>query len=143
MKLADLTPRVRRERIMLAVEGILGQIAEPISTAELVKRVAAFLKTEEPGAYVAKELQKATPTGHPARKPTGETFVKYGKTMNRYEWFPSKAAPKPRKEHPATAARRKQIEELKRSTAVNEAETPAVDEWEWTPPVDGDGYLED
>lgn len=138
-KLSDLTPKVRRERIMGAVDGILRQIDEPISTADLVRRVTEFLSASEGSSYVAKELQKATPAGHPQRQPTGETFVKYGKPMKRYVWLPSRAA-KPRKEHPATAERRRQIEALKRSSAVKEE--PA-DDWTWTPPTDADGFLED
>lgn len=136
MNLADLTPRARRERIMLVVDGILREIDKPISTAELVKRVTSFLKAAEGAGYVAKELQKATPTGHPNRVETGETFKKYGKTMKRYEWAPAAGQSKARADK-AIAERRARIAALE---AGNTSETEPVDEWTWTP---GDGDPED
>lgn len=138
-RLADIAAKARRERLLMAVEGILRQTDVPLSTAEVVKRVREFLNIEEELAYVAKELQKATAHGHPLRRPTGETFVKYGKTMPRYEWLPSHRKQSGGRDK-ALDQRRREIEALKRSPPVKEE---AADDWTWTPPTDEDGFLED
>lgn len=89
MKLSDLKSGPRHALLAQTTEGVLREIDAPISTSELVKRIARFLGCEEPTTYVAKELQRVYEGGHPLRRSTGETFRKYGRSMPRYEWLPS------------------------------------------------------
>lgn len=143
MRLSDLKASTRREKILEAVDAALKQADVPITTAELCKRIKVVLRAKEDSGYIAKELQKAAASGHPLRRATGETFVKYGREMPRYEWLPSHkaSAPDPTPD-PALAERRARIAALE--AEANTSETSEVNEWEWTPPVEDDGeFLED
>lgn len=91
--LRDLNPRLRREKVLDALNGVLRQLEEPEGTGAVVARVAAFMGLD--GAdqkLAARYIGEAGPT-HPLARATGEVFVKYGRTMKRREWLPSHAQP--------------------------------------------------
>jgi hypothetical protein len=119
MKLSDLTGRVRREKISDALEIILRQLTGTATTAEIVKRIADALgvpKTELP--MIAK-IVVSIGTDHRLCRLTGETFERYGKTMQRREWLPSHR--KPAKNAPV---RLSDGELARRKAAIAEAEDP-------------------
>lgn len=138
MKLADITVNARHEKIMLALNGILRQLDTPVTTGELVRRITEFLGAAEGMNYVAKEMQKAVAKagGHPLRKPTGETFVKYGRTMPRYEWLPDQSKTIPT--GPAEPATVKPMTEREwRVYRVAELEAGRRDPGAWVDPEAG------
>lgn len=90
MILADLHPRLRRHKVTEALEAALRQIEGPTSTSDLVKRISVILGTPKETTAIARLVGQLAPE-HPSAKETGETFVKYGRTMKRREWFPSHA----------------------------------------------------
>lgn len=94
MRLCDLSSKARRTKLQETVNGVLRQIQEPITTADLVKRVQKFLGATDEQSYIAKEVQRFM-REHPLCVPTGETFVKYGREMPRYQWLPNHKAATP------------------------------------------------
>lgn len=132
MILADLHPRLRRHKVSEALEAALRQIEGPTSTSDLVKRISVILGTPKETTGIARlvgELASAHPNAHE----TGETFVKYGRTMKRREWLPShaKRTSKSRVELPP--------EELARRRAVVASHIEAD---EWSVPAEPE-FLED
>lgn len=131
MILADLHPRLRRHKVSEALEAALRQIEGPTSTSDLVKRISVILGTPKETTGIARlvgELAQA----HPNAKETGETFVKYGRTMKRREWLPSHARGKG-----GISA-----EELARRRAVIASHIEA-DEWTVSPEPAEPEFLED
>lgn len=135
MILADLHPRLRRHKVSEALEAALRQIEEPTSTSALVKRVSVILGTPKETAGIARLIGELAPE-HPSAKETGETFVKYGRTMKRREWLPShvKRTNKSRVELDP--------EELERRRAVIASHAEA-DEWTVHPEPAEPEFLED
>ena len=129
--LADLAPTKRRAVLLAELDRALLVIQEPTPTATLVKAIAKSLG-ERDATYVARELAKAMPDGHPARRPTGETFTRYGKTMPRYEWMPKQYRPWQEDPKPATA----------RAAKIAEIEA-AGEDWLDEPTTPTEAYLED
>jgi hypothetical protein len=129
--LAELIPSVRRAKIADALEAALRQIKEATPTSDIVKRVSVILGAEKETGVIARVIGELAPS-HPRAQETGETFVKYGRTMRRREWL----APPKRK--PGSAQISLDDAELRRrreAIAAHEAE----DEWTVQPPA----FLED
>lgn len=121
MILADLHIKVRRHKVGEALEAALRQIEGPTSTSDLVKRISVILGTPKETTGVARIVGELAQT-HANAHLTGETFVKYGRTMKRREWLPSHAK--------RTSKSRVELdpEELARRRAVV-ASHEEVDDW--------------
>lgn len=131
MRLGELAPKVRREQVRLAVDGVLRQADIPVPTGELVKRVTAFLDAKEDQDWIARAIVDLAKE-HECARQTGDTFVKYGKTMRRWEWLPlHKRSTRP------TA------QELERRRAKIAALEGDDDEWTVHPEPATDGFLEE
>lgn len=94
MRFRELAPKVRRERIRVAVDGVLRQADVPVSTGELVKLVTQFLDAKDDQDWIARFIVDLAKEHENARQ-TGDTFVKYGRTMRRWEWLPLHTAHRP------------------------------------------------
>jgi hypothetical protein len=133
--LADLHPRLRRHKVQEALAAALRQIEGPTSTSDLVKRIAVILGTPKETTAIARLVGELAPE-HPSARETGETFVKYGRTMRRREWLPSHAT--------RTKAKTRAVEldpaELARRRAVIASHAEAD---EWTVQPDEPEFLED
>lgn len=92
-RLRELHPRVRRQKVTDALNGVLRQLDGPEKASSVVKRVAEFMGLNEADQNLAARYIGELAPSHPMSRLTGETFVKYGKTMNRREWLPSHAQP--------------------------------------------------
>lgn len=142
MNLRDLHPRLRIAKITETVDGVLRQASEPLTTSALVKAVAEFLDlSKDDQTLAARDVLKLA-TVHDMARQTDETFVKYGKTMRRWEWLPShvhKAPNTPIGTDGAREPRKKRLtpEELER----RRAEIARLED-EWTIPAAAD-FLED
>lgn len=113
--LADLIPGKRRERVRVAADVILRKAAGPLSTTELVPLVADALGEPKAAHTVARVLVDLAPE-HPAASQTGEPFVRFGRTMRRWEW------------RPMTKAKRESVKDIEdRRERQRAAETE--DEW--------------
>jgi hypothetical protein len=119
MRLADYTPRVRRDKVAVALAAALRKIEAPTPTSEIVNEVCATLDTNEVRAVAA--ILDVIKREHPQARQTGETFERYGKKMQRWEWLPSH-----KRTHPRLTA-----EELERRRAKIAADE-ATDEDPWT-----------
>lgn len=132
-KLSDLHPKVRRAKVLEALNGVLRQIDAPTSTGEIVHRVAEFMALDRDDQNLAaRYIVEATRT-HNLAHLTGETFVKYGKVMKRWEWLPSHAKPAAN-----TPIRLSDGERARRRAEI--ARLEADDDW--SIPAPGD-FLED
>jgi hypothetical protein len=119
MKLSDLTGRVRREKISDALEIVLRQIVTTATTSEIVTKVGDALGVPKGELPIIAKIVVQIGTGHRLCRLTGETFERYGKTMQRREWLPSHA--KPRRNAPI---RLSDGEIARRRAAIEEAEDP-------------------
>lgn len=133
-KLMDLHPRIRREKVTDALNGVLRQLEEPTNTGEVVKRVAAFMGLDKDEQNIAARYVVELAPKHLMSRLTGESFVKYGRTMQRREWLPSHTQPA------QNAPIRLSDGERARRRAVI-AEHEAQDD-EWTIPAPSE-FLED
>lgn len=93
--LRDLHPKVRRAKVTDALNGVLRQLDGPTGTGEVVRRVAVFMGLDRADQNLAARYVVELATTHPMSRLTGDTFVKYGRTMNRREWLPSHVQPAP------------------------------------------------
>lgn len=93
--LRELHPKVRRAKVTDALNGVLRQLEGPTGTGEVVRRVALLMGLDKADQNLAARLIVELAPAHPLSRLTGETFVKYGKTMNRREWLPSHAQSAP------------------------------------------------
>ena len=135
--LRDFHPKVRRSKVEDALNGVLRGLDGPASTSEVVKAVAAFMGLSTADQNLAARYIVELASDHPMSRLTGDTFVKYGRTMQRREWLPSHAQPAPnaplRLSDGERARRRAEIERL-------EAED---DEWTVQPTPEPGDFLED
>lgn len=131
MQFHELSAKVRRDRVRTAVDGVLRQADVPMGTGDLVKAVTRFLDAKEQQDWIARcvvDLSKE----HPQARQTGDTFVKYGKTMRRWEWLP---------DHKRNT--RPSAEELERRREKI-AELEGEDEWTVHPePAETEEFLDD
>lgn len=133
MRLRDYTPRVRKEKVTIALAAALRTIEVPTPTAAVVAEVCAILALSDETREVAYILDAIKRT-HPQARETGETFQRYGKTMTRWEWLPSHK--RTRTLSPEEIARRRA------KIAADEAEEE--DPWTVHPAPDTKGeFLED
>lgn len=135
-QLTDLAPRVRVERVRLALNGVLRQITVSTPTSEIVKRVSDFLgiATNPERTLVARDIMKLS-KGHPCARQTAEEFVKYGRTMKRWEWLPSHS----NRTSPISE------EELERRRAAIAADAADADQWTVhpAPAAEDGGFLDE
>ena len=130
--LAELIPSVRRAKIADALEAALRQIKEATPTSDIVKRCAVILGAEKETGVIARVIGELAPS-HTQAQETGETFEKYGRTMKRRVWLPSRA----RRQPPATQISLDDAEVRRRREAI--AAHEAEDEWTVQPSA----YIED
>jgi hypothetical protein len=131
--LRDLHPRLRRERIIDALNGVLRQLEGPESTGAVVARVAVLLGLDKEDQNLAARYVAEAAPDHPLSRLTGDTFVRYGKTMKRREWLPSHATAAPN-----APIRLSDGERARRRAII--AEHEAEDDWTVQPAPD---FLED
>lgn len=131
--LRELHPKVRREKVTDALNGVLRQLEGPTGTGEVVRRVALLMGLDRADQNLAARYIVELAASHPMSRLTGESFVKYGKTMNRREWLPSHAQPA----HNAPV-RLSDGERARRRAEI--ARLEAEDEWTIPAPAD---FLED
>lgn len=136
MTLADLHPRLRRHKVSEALEAALRQIEGPTSTSDLVKRISVILGTPKETTGIARLVGELA-QDHASSHLTGETFMKYGRTMRRREWLPSHAK--------RTNKSRVELdpEELARRRAVVASHEEAEDDWTVQPDAPEPEFLED
>jgi hypothetical protein len=91
--LRELHPKVRRQKVTDALNGVLRQLEGPEGTGEVVRRVAILMGLSPADQNLAARYIVELAATHPMSRLTGETFVKYGRTMQRREWLPSHAQP--------------------------------------------------
>ncbi len=133
VSLRDLHPKVRREKVTDALNGVLRLLEGPTGTGEVVARVATLMGLDKADQNLAARYIVELAPKHPLSRLTGDTFVKYGKTMNRREWLPSHAQAQPN-----SPVRLSDGERERRRAII--AEHDAEDEWTVHPPAD---FLED
>lgn len=133
MSLRDLHPKVRRQKVTDALNGVLRQLDAPESTGEVVRRVGVLMGLSPTDQNLAARYIVELAATHPMSRLTGETFVKYGKTMNRREWLPSHAQPAPN-----APLRLSDGERARRRAKI--AQQEAEDEWSIPAPAE---FLED
>lgn len=135
-QLTDLSAKARRERVRLALNGVLRQITVATPTSEIVKRVSDFLglATNAERTLIARDIM-ALSKGHPCARQTAEEFVKYSRTMKRWEWLPSHS----NRTSPISE------EELERRRAAIAADAAEDDQWTVhpVPPAPEGGYLDE
>jgi hypothetical protein len=124
---------VRRDKVTDALNGVLRLLEEPTGTGEVVKRVADFMGLDKADQNLAARYIVELAPGHPMSRLTGESFVKYGKTMQRREWLPSHAQPAPN-----APIRLSDGERARRRAKIAQQEA----EDEWTIPAPSE-FLED
>lgn len=131
MRLLDYTPRVRKEKVAIALAAALRKIEEPTPMAGVVAEVCAILDTKESRevAYILDALKRT----HAHARQTGEVFKRYGKEMQRWEWLPSH-----KRTHPKLSA-----EELERRRAKIAADEAENDPWTVHPEPARDEFLEE
>lgn len=134
-KLRELHPKVRREKVTDALNGVLRGLDGPTPTGDVVKAIADFMGLDREDQNLAARYVLELAATHPMSRLTGESFVKYGKTMQRREWLPSHVQPAAnapiRLSDGERARRRQEIARLE-----------AEDEWT-VPPSEPVEYLED
>lgn len=89
----ELSTKARRQRVREAVDGILREAGEPLATSALVKRTALFLGLDELQQNVLARFITDLAREHPLARKTGETFKRFGRDMQRWEWLPDYKAP--------------------------------------------------
>lgn len=134
-RFANLSPKIRRDKVHTALEGVVRQLLDPTPTGEIVARVAAFLGLDKAEQFLAARVIVELSRTHPQSRLTGETFQKYGRTMQRREWVPL-----------GQAAHEKlgvSEEEFKRKVAAQLKDDAAAEDADWTITPPNGGYLED
>lgn len=92
VKLSDLAPARRREEVGRAIEVTLAALMTAQPTADLVQSLASTLDatgyadTPDGRKMIARQLTELAP-GHAQARSLG-SYVRYGKTMQRWEWLP-------------------------------------------------------
>lgn len=131
-QLRDLHPRLRREKVTDALNGVLRQLDGPEKTSDVVRRVAELMGLDKKDQHLAARYIVELAPSHPLSRLTGDSFVKYGKTMQRREWLPSHKQPQPN-----TPVRLSDGERERRRAII--AEHDQEDEWTVHPSA----FLED
>lgn len=91
MRLADFTPTKRFELCAFALNIVLQDLEAPIETAAIVDACCRRLETNE-AQLVGRTLLKIAPSIPEARR-NGETFKRFGKVFERWEWWPKGQTP--------------------------------------------------
>ena len=86
MRLADLSNRLRRERVIFALDVALQDLRQPAGTREVVKMICARLGTSEE-RLVGRIIVSLAPSIPQARQ-ASETFKRYGREMRPWIWSP-------------------------------------------------------
>lgn len=137
MVLAELRGHIRRAKVAAALDVALRTLKEPTRTTDVVSAIALILDTtKEEHQLIARDVGQLADT-HPSARLTGETFVRYGKTMQKREWLPLAKLGKAGKIKldPAELQRRREV------VAAHAAEE-APDEWT-VQPAPAESFLED
>ena len=96
MHLADLSTRLRRERIIFALNVALQDITQPASTADIVKMVAHRLEAEGPenARIIARELVRNVAPRIPQAQQGAAGFHRYGRDFHPWIWSPKRSLAK-------------------------------------------------
>ena len=88
MRFEALSRAEQRYEIDGALPRILAEIDRPTPTVIIVARLARMLDADP--AYITGLVIAIARNGHPLARKDGETFKRYGRTMRRWTWYPSR-----------------------------------------------------
>lgn len=88
MKLADLSPRLRRERVTVALEFTLRGLTAPADTTEIVAAVAEHLASSE--LEIISRIVLSLAPGYPQAQKSSAVWRKYGREFHRWVWSPER-----------------------------------------------------
>lgn len=86
MRLADMSNRLRRERVIFALDVALQDLTAPASTMDVARMIAARLETDE--LPVIGRIIVSLAAAIPQAQQTTATFRRYGKEMRPWVWSP-------------------------------------------------------
>lgn len=115
----ELSVKKRWDLVSLALDFVLQDIREDATTRDVAERIAARVGCTS--AQASAILSRLATQGHAQAYRTGDTFVMWGKTFQRWAWRPAQHK-KPRGMSPDEIERRRAI------IAQHDAE-PEDDQW--------------